>query len=149
MARDFNTNSDISPDTGNDVSSGDAGSDFGGNLGDDEGVDLNVPERQDTSNTDKTGFSKADMVAPPPEIMDSPVLNDDVPAIYQEAPANVGAGPEAIDLNQYYQPDERERMIEEGMGPGPETNVEEFPDAEYADAPPDPPQDVDMNVDMG
>ena len=149
MARDFNTSSDISPDTGNEVSSVDAGSDFGDDLGGDEGVDLNMPESQEAADMDKTGFSKADMVAPPPEFIDNPVLNDDVPAIYQEAPAHVGAGPEDIDLNQYDQPYERE--IEEGMGPGPETNVEEFPDAEYADAPPDTPQDVDMdmNMDMG
>jgi hypothetical protein len=73
-----------------------------------------------------------------------------VPAIYETVPESYQEGMDQFQqaLEQFEQTGEAtltvpydmtERMIEEGMGPAPETVVELYPEPEYADSPPDPP----------
>ena len=229
MAIDFNTSSDISPDTGNDVSSGDFGRDFGGDLGGDEGVDLNQADtiyppndgfvegtREDVTLQPEDAFDRYH--TPPKSLLegeyegdvDDFIKNDDPYADPSDAmfvdrdpryAAPVGTSFEERSMSgdgddkiltsyEVQNPIEVESgiaapandkegggiqynfdenlndgknindMVENGdirptsvsfeVDNSDETvNVEEFPDAEYADAPPDPPQDVDMNMDMG
>ena len=93
----------------------------------------NQLENPDTD-FEKRGFSKAIDYTPPP--IDIPQES----AIYCDAPANVGMGTDGIDLNDF-----RNREIEEGMGPGPENDVEQPQEPEYADVAPDPPIDTDIS----
>ena len=133
MVRDFNSNSnDMNPDTGRGAAR-DTRADFGGDLAGNDGVDLNAG---DASKADD-GFAKAMIMdtAPPPDIYEPPS------AIYESAPADVQDRPNFQD--QY--PDwnitdgtTKGPTIEDG-DPAPESNVENYPDAEYADEPPDPP----------
>ena len=72
-----------------------------------------------------------------PNEYDIPNVNNDVPAQYCDAPEhmNIDDNLENTDLNQYWdQPvDERDQAIQDGMGAGPETNVEQYPESEFAD----------------
>ena len=83
-----------------------------------------------------------------PNEYDIPDVNNDVSAQYCEAPEHAGRDLEDIDLNQYWdQPtDDRGRMIDEGMGPGPETNVEQPQESEIAGSCDPPDYDsIDLN----
>jgi len=71
-----------------------------------------------------------------PNEYDIPNINNDVPAHYCDAPEhmNIDNDLENLDLNQYWdQPaDDRGRMIDEGMGAGPEVNTEQPQESEIA-----------------
>ena len=92
----------------------------------DLGNQLENPDVDSANN----GFSKAMEYAPPPPDYTTAELPQES-AIYCDAPAHVGRNPDDII-----------RQINEGMGPGPENNVEQPQEPEYADIAPDPPEDM-------
>jgi len=84
-----------------------------------------------------------------PNEYDIPDVNNDVSAQYCEAPEHAGRDLEDIDLNQYWDqpPDDRGRMIDEGMGPGPEINTEQPQESEIAGSC-DPPENDSVGTDL-
>ena len=100
---------------------------------------------------DSSSFAKAvDIGTIPPDYTHMTNFSDY--ANYCDAPAhmNIDSNFENIDLNQYWdQPpmDDRNRMIEEGMGPGHENDVEQPPEAESAGHC-DPPDNADFGYDL-
>ena len=86
----------------------------------------------------------------PNENWNDSYIENDRPAYITEAPEHAGRDLEDINLNQYWdQPpmDDRNRMIEEGMGPGPENNVEQPVESESAGHC-DPPENEDFGYDL-
>jgi len=79
-----------------------------------------------------------------PNEYDVPNVNNDVPAQYCETPEHVGRDLEDIDLNQYWN-----QAIQDGMGPGPENNVEQPPEPEFADNCDPPEIELSKNTDIG
>jgi len=88
--------------------------------------EANIDNGISTDVDSKDEFSKAMEYAPPPMDYTTAELPQES-AIYCDAPANVGIGTDGIDLNDY-----RIREINDGMGAGPESNVEQYPEPEYA-----------------
>ena len=125
MGKDFTETNDNTIDSREGM--GDDVSDFGGDLAADGGVDLN---------DGLSGIREKAVDLPPP----TPNFSDlsQPPAIYADAPANNGYG---IDVGEIDQLDgitptitlPYDREIREGMGPGPEPNVEEPSEPDYGD----------------
>lgn len=118
----------------------------------------NQLENPDTD-LEKSGFSKAMEYAPPPTDYSTVALPQES-AIYCDAPKNFGRSLEEKypGLKITYEPsedklppapldEERNRMIEEGMGPGPENTTEQPSDTEYSGDTPPPDGDDDDDDD--
>ena len=126
MAKDFDSRNDMSRDIGNGVSK-DTGSDLGDDLASNDGVDLNAGDASKTDSSE-IGLAKASMLsdydAPPPQHWRD-IVNDPAPAEIREVPGGKLPSQQALE--------EQLRMINDGMGPGPENNAEQYPGVEYAD----------------
>ena len=146
MAKDFYSGSDLRLDVRNDTD-GKADSDFGGDLASYNGVDLNDVE---ISKTDvaKGGFVRggaalgATTVATFVGAFGGLKPNEGDISIPPPNPVHQEFKPPSQDPN----PDWKEhasnlgQIIEDG-DPTPESDVKQYPEAEYADSPPAPPPD--------
>jgi len=125
MTRDYNSGRDISSDIESDSADNER-ADFGGELTREEGVDLNVPERQ--------GMAKAAIMsceATLPEDYNTSILPSDY-AEYQDVPGPKTPEQVAAEMSDAW----------DYAGPANESEAtEDPPKPEYADSPPEPPQD--------
>ena len=128
MAKDFDTSSDMIPEVGNEVSR-DAGADCGGDIAGDDGVDLNADSASGADSVAaKATMMSYDATLPEDYTADAGVRPPDS-AIYTEAPAPV----------PIEQPGWTYTM---GDGdPAPDNRgIENYPETDYGDSPPDPPE---------